>query len=266
MDYAVKIPVILLVCQTCCRRVCDKGALNGLFFWKMKCNTAVLLWKPEHFDSKTLLFMQTVWGHVMKQSSHPFFKDSHEGFIVCVCTEQTGLLNLCRAAEEGSSSSQRGPFTYPFWSHISSPPLFLPSESSGFLFSRSSAYHLFLHPPQPSLREWKDILGDRSCLSCADPEVLWLSLSLCVWKWWFYARSSLFLWGVVFYESQVCLASVSVSAQMLNKFHASRKALWIVIITGTDNAIYCNSIEWSRFLYPTGFLNCLLFLRLNNMT
>lgn len=72
-----------------------------------------------------------------------YWKDrsKEKDFKVCVCTEQTRLLNLCRAAEAGSSSSQREPFTYPFWSLLSFPR----SESSGFLFSRSSAYHLFLH-------------------------------------------------------------------------------------------------------------------------
>ncbi len=128
----------------------------------MECDTAVLLWQPEVFDSKTSLPMQTVWGHVKNQmtlSSYPFLKTHRRVFIVCVCTEQTGLLYLCRAAEAGSSSSQRGPLTYPFWSHISSPPpsRFLPSESSGFLFSRSGAYRLFLHrcppPSSPSLSQ-----------------------------------------------------------------------------------------------------------------
>lgn len=76
-----------------------------------------------------------------------YFKDSKEGLIVCVCTEQTGL------QRQASSSSQRGPFTYPFWSHISSPPpsFFIPSKSSGFLFSRSGAYHLLLHRRCPRL-------------------------------------------------------------------------------------------------------------------
>jgi len=44
----------------------------GVFlFWEMKCDTAVLLWKPELFDSKNLLPVQTAWGRVRDQSSHP---------------------------------------------------------------------------------------------------------------------------------------------------------------------------------------------------
>lgn len=49
--------------------------------------------------------------------------------------------------------------------------------------------------------------------------------------------------GVFFYEGSACLASASASVLMLNKSHVSGKALWIVIITGTDTAIYFNSFE-----------------------
>ena len=49
-------------------------------------------------------------------------KDSQERFMVCICTVQTGLLYLRRAAEACSSSSQRGPFTYPLSGPASPPP------------------------------------------------------------------------------------------------------------------------------------------------
>ena len=42
--------------------------------------------------------------------------------MVCVCTVQTGLLYLRRAAEACSSSSQRGLFTYPLSGPASPPP------------------------------------------------------------------------------------------------------------------------------------------------
>lgn len=163
--------------------------------------------------------MLTLWEELKDTVLISLFKGSQEGLTVCGCPEQTGLLYLCRAAEAGSSSSPRGPFTYPLWSHISSPPplSFPPLESSGFLFSRSGAYHLFLHcclspPPHPSLREWKDILGYRSCLSCADPEGPCLSLFLYVWKWGVKISSPsppLFLWHLVFLWEQGLFSLVS---------------------------------------------------------
>lgn len=75
LDHAVKIAVVFLpFCQTCCCRVCNTGPL---FFWKMKCDTVILRWQPDVFDSKTSLSVQTVWGRVKDQktrSSYPFLK------------------------------------------------------------------------------------------------------------------------------------------------------------------------------------------------
>ena len=93
----------------------------------------------------------------------------------------------------------------PLWSRISSsfPFFFLPSESSGFLFSRSGAYHSFLHrcppfpPPPPPLREWKDIFfgggGEKDLVSPGQiPKECGLSLvSLCLKIRGFCARSPL---------------------------------------------------------------------------
>lgn len=90
------------------------------------------------------------------------FEDWQDGFIVRVCTEQTGLLYLCRAAETGllilTACAVHLSLLVP---PLHSSSFLLPPEWSGFLFSGSGAYHSFLHccPPHPPLREWKNILG-----------------------------------------------------------------------------------------------------------
>lgn len=69
--------------------------------------------------------------------------------MVCVCTEQTGLLYLCRAAQ-ASSSSQRGPFTYPFWDpHLHSSFSFPPLRIK-WLFVLPQRCLSLISPPLPS--------------------------------------------------------------------------------------------------------------------
>lgn len=63
------------------------------------------------------------------QTSFLFLKTHAQGFY-----SQTGLLYLCTTAEADSSTSQRGTFTHPLCSHVSS---LAPPESSGFSFSCS---------------------------------------------------------------------------------------------------------------------------------
>lgn len=163
-----------------------------------------LLWQPELRGSKNLASHADSLGTFQKPEDIVltslfffFFFSKHwqESFLVCVCTEQTGLLYLCIAAEAGSSSSQRGLLPHPLLvPHLLSSPLL----SSSFSFSSLRVKWLFVllqrclslvspplppvHTPLlpiPSLRVWKDILVDRSCLSCEDLKGVWLSLSLC---------------------------------------------------------------------------------------
>lgn len=142
-----------------------------MLFWKMKCDTVVLLWQPEVFDSETWLSVWTCLGTWHEPDSVLISPFAHtwEGFIVCVCTEQAGLLYLCRAAEAASSSSQCGPFTYPFCSHISSPPpsLFLRIKWLFVLplrcLSLVSPPLPAPPPPNPSLKGMKGYFGGQIC-------------------------------------------------------------------------------------------------------
>lgn len=167
--------------------------MKGLLFWKMKCDTAVLLWQPEVFDGKTKEKPRFPCLGTCQEPEDAvlisLFKDSQERFSQSASAPSRQVCSISAEQQRrASSSSQRGPLTYPFWSRVSSPPpsLLLPSESSGFLFSRSGAYHLFLHrcPPPSSPSFTQGMKGyffwgggwDRSCLSCADPRGQWLSL------------------------------------------------------------------------------------------
>lgn len=79
-------------------------------------------------------------------------KDSQERFMVCICTVQTGLLYLRRAAEACSSSSQRGPFTYPLSGPASPPPSpFFPPLRIKWLFVLPQRCLSLVSPPLSSL-------------------------------------------------------------------------------------------------------------------
>ena len=72
--------------------------------------------------------------------------------MVCICTVQTGLLYLRRAAEACSSSSQRGPFTYPLSGPASPPPSpFFPPLRIKWLFVLPQRCLSLVSPPLSSL-------------------------------------------------------------------------------------------------------------------
>lgn len=254
LDYATKIPVVvvfvfLLDCQTCCHRVSDKS-IKGLLFWKMRSDTAVLLWQPEVFHSKSSLPMQAVWGHVknQKKSSHTFFKDSQEGFIVSVCAEQTGRLYLQSSRGRLLILAAWAVHLSPLVPHLLSSSSSLPPLRIKWLFVLPQRCLSLVSPPLPS-----PLLP---ILPSGTERIFWGIDFICpvhILKDCGYLCLSVSENGVLckkppslspsLYEGQVCLAPVSASALMLNKPHASRKDLWIVIITSTGTAIYFNSFE-----------------------
>lgn len=111
--------------------------------------------------------------------------------MVCVCTVQTGLFYLRRAAEACSSSSQRGLFTYPLSGPASPPPSpFFPPLRIKWLFVLPQRCLSLASPPLSSLSSssssqgmkgdffWRG--GDRSCQSWTDPEGVWFISCLSV--------------------------------------------------------------------------------------
>lgn len=73
--------------------------IRRFLLWKRKQNAVVLLWRPE-----VEVFCAESLGTLLEPEDWVFmspFKNCKDGFIVRVCTEQTGLLYRCRAAETG---------------------------------------------------------------------------------------------------------------------------------------------------------------------
>lgn len=163
-------------------------------------------------------------------------KESQEGFIACACTEQTGLLYLCRAAA---------------WAvHLSPPVPRLRSSSVPplrikwlFVLPQQCLSLVSPPPPSPSFSPGTEgyfvgwILSDRHRsrmtvviskmgVQCKIPPSLSTS----------HPRETV-------RGGQICLAPVSASALVLHTFHGSRNAVWIVIHTGNDASNNSHSFE-----------------------
>lgn len=119
------------------------GLVIGGYYLAQPRATSLLLWQPKVPDSTNPAFHADIQEMCQKEVSGRLIStlSAHGWGIVCVCREVSAEHH-----RQTSSSSQCGPFTCSFWSRVAiPPPLFLPSVSTGFLFSRSGAYHSFLH-------------------------------------------------------------------------------------------------------------------------